>query len=79
MALIGALDHCHRKGIVHRDLNPSNILLASTAEDAAIKIIGFGSACSVLDGHVITKCLTPEFAPPEILLEKPHGQVGGFV
>lgn len=75
MALIDAINHCHHKGIVHRDLNPANILLASNLEDAPIKIVGFGSACSVLDGPVTTKCMTPDFAAPEILLEKLHGKV----
>ena len=75
MALIDAINHCHHKGIVHRDLNPANILLASKHEDAPITIVGFGSACSVLDGPITTKCLTPDFSPPEILLEKLHGKV----
>ena len=77
MTLMDALNHCHRNGVVHRNLNPSNIMLASMDDAAAIKIVGFGSACSVLDGYVTTKCLNPDFAPPEILLEKPHGKVGG--
>ncbi|CAN0366639.1 unnamed protein product, partial [Laminaria digitata] len=72
VVLISAIGYCHQRGIVHRDVKPSNILLTSRDDDATIKLADFGFACSVAKKKVITKCGTPEFMAPEILLGKPH-------
>lgn len=54
-ALIEAVDHCHKKGIVHRDIKLENVMLC--AEDPyAIRLIDFGLAIQLqLDdkGHVL--------------------------
>jgi serine/threonine-protein kinase Chk2 len=42
--LIAAVQHCHEKNVVHRDLSPSNILLVKTRSLAHIKIADFGFA-----------------------------------
>eukprot|EP00904_Undaria_pinnatifida_P013488 jgi/Undpi1/926/HiC_scaffold_10.g04390.m1 len=73
--LINALGYCHERGIVHRDIKPSNILLTSREDDATIKLADFGYACNVSKKKVITKCGTPDFMAPEILLGKPHDTV----
>ncbi len=40
-----ALDHAHKRGIIHGDLNPGNIILLPTkAEECELKIIDFGIA-----------------------------------
>lgn len=41
--ILDATDHMHRRGIIHRDLNPSNIMLR---RDNSIAIIDFGTAKS---------------------------------
>ena len=42
--LCDGLDHAHQMGIIHRDINPSNILVQP---DDRIKIVDFGVACPV--------------------------------
>jgi hypothetical protein len=39
-----AVQHAHRKGVLHRDLKPTNILVEDTAEGAVPKVIDFGIA-----------------------------------
>ncbi len=65
--------HAHRKGILHRDLNPSNILVAESDDRAEPKIIDFGIAKS-LDQPLIDPLETglsvlgtPAFMSPESL------------
>jgi hypothetical protein len=45
-----ALDHAHRKGIVHRDVKPSNILVANDGFRAVPRVIDFGIAKSLQRG-----------------------------
>ena len=66
--------HAHQKGIIHRDLNPKNIMVKTQPnQDPVVKIIDFGVAKSLqtkLSPHTIHTYLgtfvgTPYYASPE--------------
>ena len=42
--LCTAVQHAHAKGMVHRDLKPTNVLVAHHAGEAVVKVIDFGVA-----------------------------------
>lgn len=42
--LLEALRYCHSNGVVHRDVRPEHILLASKENSAPVKLCGFGHA-----------------------------------
>ena len=63
-----ALDKIHRKGIIHRDLNPENMMVQ---EDGTIKIIDFGAARKYLETEkTMTILVKKGYAPPEQYMEK---------
>lgn len=48
-ALIGIV-HCHQMGVIHRDLNPRNMMLSSKLPDATVRVSEVGLA-AILDPH----------------------------
>ena len=74
-----ALDSAHRSGLVHRDVKPSNVLLATTEDgDDFAYLVDFGIARSLsgdMTGAGLTKAGTAigtlDYMAPERFLERP--------
>ena len=63
-----ALEKVHRKGVIHRDINPSNLMLQ---EDKTIKILDFGAARPYLETEkTMTVLVKRGYAPPEQYLSR---------
>ncbi len=59
----GALRTVHAAGVLHRDLNPSNVVLT---DDGRLVLIDFGLARAFEQGtQSFTRVVTPGYAPPE--------------
>ncbi|KAK4743394.1 hypothetical protein SAY87_001395 [Trapa incisa] len=70
--LLSGLDHCHRQGILHRDIKGSNLLIDN---NGILKIADFGLAslfdpdCSI---PLTSRVVTLWYRPPELLLGASH-------
>merc|ERR1712238_380764 len=69
-AVVLALEHCHERRIVYRDLKPENLLLTSTGY---IKLTDMGLAKFVI-GKTYATCGTPDYFAPEIISSIGHTQ-----
>ncbi|CAN8267597.1 unnamed protein product [Cochlearia groenlandica] len=74
--LLSGLHHCHSRGVLHRDIKGSNLLIDS---NGVLKIADFGLAtffdpekCVPLTSRVVTLW----YRPPELLLGACHYSVG---
>mmetsp|Transcript_93601 Transcript_93601/g.264722 ORF Transcript_93601/g.264722 Transcript_93601/m.264722 type:complete len:296 (+) Transcript_93601:44-931(+) len=68
--LLRALGHCHARGIVHRDVSPSNLALS---EGWGCKLIDFGFAANTTgaEGELEDVVGTAPYMAPEMLARRP--------
>ncbi|EPS73453.1 hypothetical protein M569_01299, partial [Genlisea aurea] len=70
--LLHGLDHCHSKGVLHRDIKGSNLLIDN---NGVLKIADFGLASfyDMNQNHPLTsRVVTLWYRPPELLLGATH-------
>ena len=58
--MLDGVEHCHKKGIVHRDLKCKNLLFN---EEFTVKVADFGTHKMIEDKDPYTE-FTPAYAPP---------------
>jgi serine/threonine protein kinase len=66
--LIKAMEVLHSRKMAHRDLKPENLLLSDMFDDSGILLADFGFACYVPEEKLTTRCGTPAFVAPEVLV-----------
>lgn len=73
-----AVAHAHSQGIVHRDLQPANLMLVRQRGGMRLKVLNFGLAKNLnRDAALGTDIASfdPEYAAPE-LVSSPPGEIG---
>ncbi|KAL3283502.1 hypothetical protein HHI36_006641 [Cryptolaemus montrouzieri] len=67
--VVEAFQYLHERGIVYRDLKPENLLIA---DNGYVKLTDFGFAKIIVGKKTHSMVGTPDYMPPEIVLNKSH-------
>ncbi|KAK9739207.1 Protein kinase domain [Popillia japonica] len=75
--ILEALRYCHENDIIHRDIKPECLLLATKENSAPVKLGGFGVAIQLPDRHSATlggRVGCPTFMAPEVVERRQYGK-----
>lgn len=76
--LLIAIRYCHARpggALCHRDLKPDNLVYASTAQDAPLKLVDFGLSAVARPGQLLKDCAgTLDYVAPEVLAREGHNE-----
>eukprot|EP00879_Flechtneria_rotunda_P028061 GHRR01030139.1.p1 GENE.GHRR01030139.1~~GHRR01030139.1.p1 ORF type:complete len:246 (+),score=81.53 GHRR01030139.1:255-992(+) len=70
--LVKGLAHCHKHGVMHRDLKPQNLLVDDTSMTLKIADLGLGRAFSIPVKAYTHEIVTLWYRAPEVLLGATH-------
>jgi len=66
--ILSAVEHCHQRNIVHRDLKLANIVFSKPGIAGTLKIVDFGEALLIDDDATSSECCgTIHYMPPEVV------------
>src|SRR5262249_56656539 len=71
--VLDGLAHAHKRGVVHRDVKPANVLLADEGEGISVRILDFGLA-RVAEGETLTAAGDVPGTLAYIAPERLHGE-----
>lgn len=63
--IVSAVDHLHKRNVLHLDLKPDNIFITDTN---SVKLIDLNAACLIEDSPCFTS--VSQFSPPEAMLAR---------
>ncbi|KAK4881098.1 hypothetical protein RN001_004417 [Aquatica leii] len=75
--ILEAMRYCHENDIIHRDIKPECVLLATMENSAPVKLGGFGVAVQLPDRHLINalgRVGCPHFMAPEVVERRQYGK-----
>lgn len=75
--ILESVRYCHKQGVIHRDMKPENLLLASKVKNAAVKLADFGLAIELQPPNEYSWhgfAGTPGYLAPEVLRRDPYSR-----
>nr|XP_042909117.1 peripheral plasma membrane protein CASK [Parasteatoda tepidariorum] len=74
--ILEAVCYCHSNDIIHRDIKPQSVLIATKENSAPVKLGGFGVAVQLSSNQLVNpgRVGTPHFMAPEVVQRQSYGK-----